>query len=91
MKIVSLDGQALNPGDLSWECFEKYGEVVVYPRTATTEETITRLQGADVLAGRTVLMHNKDIFLLQNLGSRQIIGDLNRHETTLLAEFTLFY
>lgn len=49
MKIVSLDGQALNPGDLSWECFEKYGEVVVYPRTATTEEMITRLQGADVL------------------------------------------
>lgn len=49
MKIVSLDGQALNPGDLSWECFEKYGEVVVYPRTATREETIARLQGAEVL------------------------------------------
>lgn len=49
MKIVSLDGQALNPGDLSWECFEKYGEVVVYPRTSTTEETVERLQGADVL------------------------------------------
>lgn len=49
MKIVSLDGQALNPGDLSWECFEKYGEVVVYPRTSTTEETVERLQDADVL------------------------------------------
>lgn len=49
MKIVSLDGQALNPGDLSWECFGKYGEITVYPRTATKEEVIERLQGVDVV------------------------------------------
>lgn len=49
MKIVSLDGQALNPGDLSWDCFEKYGEVTVYPRTATQAEVIERLQGVDVV------------------------------------------
>lgn len=33
MKIVVLDGYALNPGDLSWECFEKFGEITVYDRT----------------------------------------------------------
>ena len=55
MKIVSLDGQALNPGDLSWECFEKFGEVTVYPRTAP-HETIQRLQGVDVVLVNKVLI-----------------------------------
>ena len=27
MKIVVLDGYALNPGDLSWKGFEEFGEV----------------------------------------------------------------
>lgn len=49
MKIVSLDGEGLNPGDLSWECFEKFGEITVYPRTATQEEVIERLRGVDVV------------------------------------------
>ena len=49
MKIVSLDGQALNPGDLSWRCFEEFGEITVYPRTATAEEVIERLQGVDIV------------------------------------------
>ena len=33
MKIVVLDGYALNPGDLSWECFREFGEITVYDRT----------------------------------------------------------
>ncbi|ETA81382.1 D-2-hydroxyacid dehydrogenase [Youngiibacter fragilis] len=33
MKIVILDGYTENPGDLSWEGFEKLGEVTVYDRT----------------------------------------------------------
>jgi len=32
MKIVVLDGHTENPGDLSWEGFEKLGGLVVYPR-----------------------------------------------------------
>ena len=35
MKIVVLDGNTLNPGDLSWAEFEKVGEVTVYDRTPT--------------------------------------------------------
>jgi len=31
MKIVVLDGYALNPGDLSWENLKKLGDVVFYP------------------------------------------------------------
>ena len=49
MKIVSLDGQALNPGDLSWDCFREFGEITVYPRTATAAEVIDRLQGVDIV------------------------------------------
>lgn len=37
MKIVVLDGYALNPGDLSWESLEKLGMVTVYDRTAEAE------------------------------------------------------
>lgn len=34
MKIVVLDGYTLNPGDLSWDGFERLGQVEVYDRTA---------------------------------------------------------
>lgn len=33
MNITILDGNALNPGDLSWEGFFSLGNVTVYPRT----------------------------------------------------------
>ena len=48
MKIVILDGKGINPGDLSWECFDKFGTVEVYDKTPTDAQTIERLQGATV-------------------------------------------
>lgn len=33
MKIVVLDGFAVNPGDLSWDFFNKYGEAIVFDKT----------------------------------------------------------
>jgi len=48
MKIVVLDGYALNPGDLSWDGFKQLGELVVYDRT-TQEEILSRSIEADVL------------------------------------------
>lgn len=33
MKLVILDAQALNPGDLSWDFFTSYAEVTVYQQT----------------------------------------------------------
>ncbi|MBT4822947.1 MAG: D-2-hydroxyacid dehydrogenase, partial [Lentisphaerae bacterium] len=35
MKIVVLDGFALNPGDLSWEAIAKMGELELHDRTPT--------------------------------------------------------
>ena len=43
MKIVVLDGAALNPGDLSWDWLDKYGEYAVYSRTDTEEEAVQRI------------------------------------------------
>ena len=33
MKIVVLDGNALNPGDLSWDCLKQFGSVTIYDHT----------------------------------------------------------
>lgn len=51
MNIVVLDGYALNPGDLSWQGFEKYGEVTVYDRTSFTDkqEIISRIGKAEAI------------------------------------------
>lgn len=48
MKIVILDGHAVNPGDLSWECLEKFGSVTVYPRTPA-ENTAAHIGDADIV------------------------------------------
>lgn len=48
MKIVILDGNALNPGDLSWKPLEKYGNVTIYPRTSTSQ-VIERIGSSDAV------------------------------------------
>ena len=50
MKIVLLDGEALNPGDLSWAPLEALGELTVYPRgTTDPEEVIRRIGDAEIV------------------------------------------
>ena len=50
MKIVLLDGEALNPGDLSWAPLEALGELTVYPRgTNDPEEVIRRIGDAEIV------------------------------------------
>src|SRR3546814_3912898 len=48
MKIVVLDGYALNPGDLSWKGFENLGSLIVYDRTSP-EEIVSRAADADAI------------------------------------------
>ena len=48
MRIVILDGQRTNPGDLSWEPIEVLGDLTVYPSTGP-EQLIERMAGADVV------------------------------------------
>lgn len=47
MQIVVLDAGAANPGDLSWSCFSKLGEVIPYDYTAP-EQIVERAINAEV-------------------------------------------
>ena len=49
MKIVILDGQALNPGDLSWNSVTQLGETVIYDQTVTAEQAIERIGDAQIV------------------------------------------
>lgn len=49
MKMIVLDGEALNPGDLSWEGLSALGTLTVYDRTDTLEEAIARVGEGEVL------------------------------------------
>lgn len=49
MKIVILDGNALNPGDLFYDVLKQFGDVTVYPRTETEAETIQRIGDHEIV------------------------------------------
>ena len=50
MKIVLLDGEALNPGDLSWAPLEELGQLTVYPQgTNDPQEVIRRIGNAEIV------------------------------------------
>lgn len=49
MKIVILDGRALNPGDLSWECIQTQGDTTVYDQTVGEAQIIERIGDADII------------------------------------------
>lgn len=52
-KIVVLDGNCANPGDLSWEAFGTLGEIEVYPHTSP-DQLLERARGAQVLIDNKV-------------------------------------
>lgn len=53
MKIVILEGHAVNPGDLCWDALNQFGEVTVYPRT-DYEQAAQRIgDGEIVLINKT--------------------------------------
>ena len=49
MKIVILDGYALNPGDLSYEPLRQFGELTIYDRTDTEDEAIARIADNEIV------------------------------------------
>lgn len=55
MKIVVLDGYALNPGDLNWDSLKQLGSLEVYDRTPESD-VVSRAAGAEaVLTNKTPL------------------------------------
>ncbi|WP_303922132.1 D-2-hydroxyacid dehydrogenase [Draconibacterium sediminis] len=66
MKIVVLDGYALNPGDLSWEKMKTLGELTVYDRT-TPEQTLERAADAEIVYTNKVILNREIIGRLPKL------------------------
>jgi len=55
IKLVVLDGQALNPGDLKWNHLEAIGELVVYSATPVADIPIRAADAFAVFTNKTVL------------------------------------
>lgn len=72
MKIVVLDGHALNPGDLSWAALEELGEVEVFARS-TAEEIRVRAADADVLLTNKAPLPEK---VIEGLPRLKLVGVL---------------
>ena len=66
MNIIILDGYALNPGDLSYDCLRQFGELTIYDRT-TPEELISRAIDADALLTNKVVLGEKEFAQLPRL------------------------
>ena len=70
MKIVVLDGFAMNPGDLTWDSLNELGECVIFDRTRP-EEILGRADGADALITNKVII---DKALMAKLPLLKYIG-----------------
>lgn len=65
-RIVVLDGYVANSGDLSWEAFDRLGDLTVYERTAPSQ-IIDRSRGAQALFVNKVILDAQTISLLPDL------------------------
>lgn len=72
MKIVILDAYTTNPGDLSWESFEKLGELCVYGRTSH-DEVVERCKDAQIILDNKVIIDDE---ILSQLPKLKYIGVL---------------
>ena len=49
MKLINLDASALNPGDLSWDVLNQFGQVTLYQKTESEEEAISRIGDHEIV------------------------------------------
>ena len=66
MKITVLDGFTLNPGDLTWDEFEKFGELEVFQRTSPAELP-ERAKDSEILITNKVVLDANTIASLPKL------------------------
>ena len=66
MKIVVLDGYALNPGDLSWDEMKLLGELEIYDRTSP-DQVLERSIGAEALITNKTVLTSDHMDALPNL------------------------
>jgi glycerate dehydrogenase len=66
MKIVILDAYTSNPGDLSWEGLENFGDLKVHERTAP-EQVLERCSGYEIVLTNKVVLDPETIEKLPEL------------------------
>ena len=66
MKIVILDGNTLNPVDISWDGLKKIGDITIYDRTSVTQ-IIERATGAEIVFTNKTPLNREILSLLPEL------------------------
>lgn len=66
MKLVILDGNALNPGDLNWDQFKEFADITVYPRTPK-ELVAERIADSDIVFLNKVVIDEEILNKCPNL------------------------
>lgn len=66
MKLTILDGLALNPGDLSWDCFSEYASLTVY-NTTDGKDVISRIGDSDAILLNKIKINSEIISACKNL------------------------
>ena len=66
IKLVVLDGLALNPGDLTWEHLQAIGNLEVYPATPVDEIPVRAADALAVFTNKTVL-HRETLLKMPQL------------------------
>jgi len=72
-RIVVLDGQTVNPGDLSWDELALLGELEVFPRTSPSE-VLERARGAAVLVTNKTVLDETTLGALAGLRGISILA-----------------
>lgn len=64
MKITIIDAHTLNPGDLSWDWLNKFGEISIYARTEPKiEQYLERCKNSDaIIINKSVLALGDELF-----------------------------
>lgn len=65
-QIVILDAYTANPGDLSWDAFEKFGQLKIYDRT-TPDQIVARCQDAEIVFTNKVILNKASLEKLEKL------------------------
>jgi glycerate dehydrogenase len=85
MKIVTLDGYTLNPGDLNWLGFENIGDFISYDRTPK-DQIVQRTKNADAILVNKVVLTKE---VLEQLPNLRYIGVLATGFNVIDVEFAI--
>lgn len=72
MQITILDGYALNPGDLSWDCFKQYANLKIYNNTPS-DKVIERIGDSEAILLNKINITSE---ILENCPNLKYIGVL---------------